>query len=141
MEKDPLKNINEIFSETWTLYKSRVIPIGLVSLLSLLVSIMLLLGGGAAAFFTLGGQPFFAGDPREILLNPAVIGTGVLLVLVAALLITWCQAAVLVMTVQQERGITGGLITSWKYIFPLLWISSLYIGIVITGSLFLLSRV
>ncbi len=118
------------------MYKSRVIPIGLVSLLSLLVSIMLLLGGGAAAFFTLGGQPFFAGDPREILLNPAVIGTGVLLVLVAALLITWCQAAVLVMTVQQERGITGGLITSWKYIFPLLWISSLYMGIVITGSLF-----
>ncbi|MCI5124482.1 MAG: hypothetical protein D3925_08405 [Candidatus Electrothrix sp. AR5] len=30
----------------------------------------------------------------------------------------------------------GGLITSWKYIFPLLWISSLYVGIVITGSVF-----
>ena len=28
------------------------------------------------------------------------------------------------------------LITSWKYIFPLLWISSLYVGIVITGSVF-----
>jgi hypothetical protein len=30
----------------------------------------------------------------------------------------------------------GALITSWKYIFPLLWISSLYIGIVIAGSVF-----
>ena len=70
MEKDQLKNINEIFSETWTLYKSSVISIGLVSLVSLLVSIMLLIGGGVAAFFALGGQPYFTGDPQEILLNP-----------------------------------------------------------------------
>ncbi|MCI5124483.1 MAG: hypothetical protein D3925_08410 [Candidatus Electrothrix sp. AR5] len=50
MEKDQLKNIHEIFSETWTLYKSNVIPTGLASLVSLLVSIMLLIGGGTAAF-------------------------------------------------------------------------------------------
>ena len=136
MEDDQLKNIKEIFSETWTLYKSSVISIGLVSFLSLLVSIILLIGGGAAAFFALGGQPYFTGDPQEILLNPTVIGTGILLLLAVSLLTTWCHAAVLTATVQQERGVMGNLLTSWKYIFPLLWISSLYIGIVITGSVF-----
>ena len=136
MEKDQLKNINEIFSETWTLYKSRVIPIALVSLLSLLVSIMLLVAGGASAFFFLGGQSFFTGDPKEILLNPAVIGIGALLLLVAVLLMTWCHAAILTVTVRQDINIISGLVTSWKYVFPLLWISSLYVGIVIAGSVF-----
>ncbi|WLE96346.1 MAG: hypothetical protein QTN59_16900 [Candidatus Electrothrix communis] len=136
MEKDQLKNTYEIFSETWTLYKSSVISIGLVSLVSLFVSIMLLIGGGTAAFFALGGQPYFTGDPQKILLNPLVIGTGILLLFVASLLITWCHTAVLTATVQQERSVMGNLITSWKYIFPLLWISSLYVGIVITGSVF-----
>ncbi|MCI5138271.1 MAG: hypothetical protein D3922_07605, partial [Candidatus Electrothrix sp. AR1] len=136
MEKDQLKNTYEIFSETWTLYKSRVIPIALISLLSLLLSVILLAGGGVAAFFFLGGQPFFTGDPQVILLNPAVLGTGALLLLVTSLLMTWCPAAVLTATVQQECGVMGGLVRSWKYAFPLLWISSLYVGIVIAGSVF-----
>ncbi len=138
MEKDQLKNIKEIFSETWTLYKSRVIPIGLVSLFSLLVSIILLVAGGAAAFFFLGGQPFFTGDLKEILLDPAVIGIGALLLFLAVLLMTWCHAAILTVTVRQDSNVLNGLITSWKYVFSLLWISSLYIGIVIAGSVFLI---
>ncbi|RWX46554.1 hypothetical protein H206_00300 [Candidatus Electrothrix aarhusensis] len=137
MEKNQLKNIPEIFSATWALYKNRVIPLAIVSLLSLLVSIMLLLSGGAAAFFSLGGQPFFTGDPQEILLNPAVIGTGALLLLVAFLLMTWCHAAILTVAVRQDISIISGLVRSWKYVFPLPWISSLYVGIVIAGSLFL----
>jgi hypothetical protein len=138
MAKDQLKNIKEIFSETWDVYKSRAIPIGMVWLLSLLVSSMLLVGGGVTAFFALGGQPVFTGDHREILLNPVIIGTGVLYVLAAVLLLTWCQAAVLTVAVQQECSVTGGLIRSWKYVFPLLWISSLYTGIIITGTVFFL---
>ncbi|CAK8724148.1 hypothetical protein KKHLCK_13720 [Candidatus Electrothrix laxa] len=136
MENNQLKNINEIFSETWVLYKSRVIPIGLVFLLSLLISIILLTSGGIAAFFSLGGQPFFTGDPQEILLNPTVIGIGALLLLVAVLLMTWCHAAILTVTVRQDINVLSALTRSWKYVFPLLWISSLYVGIIITGSIF-----
>ena len=139
MGRGQLKRIDEIFSETWALYTSRVIPVALVSLLSLLVSSLLLVGGGATAFHALGGQPFFSGDPQEILLDPALLGTGVLLFLLAVLLISWCHAAVLTVTVRQEIGVLHGLTTSWKYAFSLLWISSLYVGIVTAGSfLFLL---
>ncbi|MCI5140292.1 MAG: hypothetical protein D3909_00815 [Candidatus Electrothrix sp. ATG1] len=136
MGRGQLKRIDEIFSETWALYTSRVIPIALVSLLSLLVSSILLIGGGAVAFDALGGQPFFSGDPQEVLLNPTVIGTGVLLFLLAVLLTSWCHTAVLTMTVQQEAGVLRGLITSWRYAFSLLWVSSLYVGIITAGSLF-----
>ncbi|WP_339135197.1 MAG: hypothetical protein WGN25_17310 [Candidatus Electrothrix sp. GW3-4] len=136
MEKNQLKGIKEIFSEAGHLYTSRAIPVLLVLLLSLLISTILLVGGGITAFFALGGQPFFTGDLREILLNPRIIGTGALFAFVAVLLMIWCQAATLTMTVRQDIGILKGLITSWKYTFPLLWISTLYIGIIMAGSVF-----
>ncbi|MCI5166302.1 MAG: hypothetical protein D3903_09445 [Candidatus Electrothrix sp. GM3_4] len=59
------------------------------------------------------------------------------MLLVAVLLMTWCHAAILTVTVRQDISIMGGLVKSWKYVFPLLWISSLYVGIVIAGSVFL----
>ncbi len=136
MKKSELKSIKEIFSETWDLYTDRIVTIFLVSLLSLLLSIILLASGGAAAFFSLGGPPFFAGDFKEILLNPTVIGTGVLLFFAIVFLIIWCHAAVLTVTVWEDIDIVKGLITSWKYVFPLLWITSLYIGIIIAGLTF-----
>ncbi|WP_446010658.1 hypothetical protein [Candidatus Electrothrix sp.] len=131
-----LKSIKDVFSEAWDLYTSRVISIFLVALLALLLSIIILASGGAAAFISLGGQPFFAGDLKEILLNPIVVGTGALLFLLTILLISWCHAATLTVTVRDEISIGKGLITSWKYVFPLLWITSLYIGIIIAGLTF-----
>ena len=138
MEKYQLKSIDEIFSETWRLYKKRSLPILLLSLLSVLVTVTVLVGGGAAAFVALGGQPYFSGELREILLDPAVVGAGVALSFAAALLLTWCQTTVLTVTVRQEINGLGGLVTSWKYVFPLLWISSLYVGIITAGTLFFL---
>lgn len=136
MGKHQLKSINEIFSETWELYKSRMIHIVLVALLAPFLSCIVFVGGGIAAFSELGGQSFFAKDLQEILLNPVAVGIGILLFLSAVLLITWCHAALLTVTVQQERDSIRGLIRGWKYVFPLLWISSLYIGIIIAGLTF-----
>lgn len=136
MGKHRLKSINEIFSETWELYKSRMIHIVLVALLAPFLSCVVFVGGGIVAFSKLGGQSFLEQDLQEILLNPAAVGTGILLLLSATLLITWCHAALLTVTVQQERDSIRGLIRGWKYVFPLLWISSLYVGIIIAGLTF-----
>ncbi len=138
MAKHQLKSIKAVFAETWDLYTSRVIAIFLVALLSLLLSIIVLASGGAAAFFYFGGQSFFAADFKEILLNPVVIGTGVLLFFMAAFLITWCHTAILTVTVRHDISLGKGLVKSWKYVFPLLWITSLYIGIIIAGLTFLI---
>ncbi|WPD23110.1 MAG: hypothetical protein SD837_00820 [Candidatus Electrothrix scaldis] len=136
MEKNQLKTVTEIFSEAWDLYKSKAVSIVLVAIISLLVSALVLVGGATAAFFALGGQPFFAGDLRELLMNPKVLGAGVLLLLSSILLASWSQAAVLTATVRQDSSIPGVLIKSWKYAFPLLWITSLYVGIITAGITF-----
>jgi hypothetical protein len=136
MKRQNLKNIDEIFSETWRLYKSRALPIWAVTLLSILVTVFLIAACGAAAFFGLGLEQAFAGDVRSILLNPAVLGAGAALLLTATLLMTWCQAAVLTVTVDQELGIMGGFRAGCKYVLPMLWIGSLYLGIVMTGFIF-----
>jgi hypothetical protein len=128
-----LKSIKEVFSKAWSLYTGRIVTIFLVALLSLLLSSLFLASGGAAAYIFLGGQPFFSGDLKEILLDPIVIGTSILLFFAIIFLVTWCHAAVLTVTVREEVGVGKGLVMSWRYVFPLLWISSLYIGIIIAG--------
>jgi uncharacterized membrane protein len=138
MAKSEVKSIKEIFSKAWELYTERVVTIFFTALLSLLLSIILLASGGATAFFSLGGQPFFTSDLKELLLNPIVIGTGALLFFALVSLVTWCHAAVLTITVRDDLGIGKGLIISWKYVFSLLWITSLYIGIIIAGITFFL---
>lgn len=138
MEKNQLKTVTEIFSEAWDLYKSKAVSIVLVAIISLLVSALLLAGGAAAAFFSLGGQPFFTGDLRELLMNPKILGAGVLLALSSIILASWSQAAVLTVTIRQDISIPGTLIKSWKYAFPLLWITCLYIGIITAGTVLLL---
>ncbi|XOF32722.1 MAG: hypothetical protein ACL93V_11895 [Candidatus Electrothrix sp. YB6] len=130
-----LKTILEVFSDAWDLYTRRALSVLLVTLLAPVITVIVLAGCGAAAFIGLGGEQAFTGDLRQMLLNPAVLGAGAAFILLAGLMITWCQTAVLTVAVDEERDILGGLAAGWKYVFSLLWIGSLYFGIIMTGML------
>lgn len=140
--KRQLKSIDEVFSETWNLYKRRIIPIIVVVLLVTIISGCLIIGAGVAIFIGLGIEQALTGDMQAMLLNPILIGAVAAFVLLVILLTLWSQAATLAITVDQELGILGGLAAGLKYFFPMLWVGSLYCGIVMTGfSLFIVPGV
>ncbi len=125
--------MDEIFSETWSLYKSRVVPMVVVILLTSLVSIVLIGGSCAAVFVGFGIEQGLTGDLRQLLLNPMLIASGIGIFFLTILLGLWSQAAVLAVTVDEELGIMGAMLAGWKYFFPMLWVASLYFGIVLAG--------
>jgi hypothetical protein len=139
MSKIKLKSMDEIFSEAWLLYKSRALPMIVVMLLTSLLSIALIGGSSAAAYLGLGIEQGLAGDLRELLLNPMVIGSAIGIFFLTILLILWSQAAVLAITVDEELSILGAMLAGWKFFLPMLWVGCLYFGIVLAGlSLFVL---
>jgi hypothetical protein len=145
--KGQISSIGEIFSAAWIMYKKRALPILAVMLLAGLVSILLLAALGIGGIFALGleqqVQQFAASDFQQLAANPSsllshplfpfLLGGGTILLLVAILLGIWQQTSMLAAAVDDHHGIMESLCTGWKYLFPMLWISTLYSGIVITG--------
>ena len=149
--KGEVSSIGEIFAAAFRLYAKRVLPMLAVTLLGQLFTLLTLAGLGIGVFFALGLdgpklQQFFNDDIQRILADPSqvlahpfalpLLGGGILLFLIAVLFFCWAQTSVFVAAVDEQHGIIESLCTGWKYIFPMLWISSLYLGILLTASLF-----
>ncbi|MCI5145768.1 MAG: hypothetical protein D3923_09600, partial [Candidatus Electrothrix sp. AR3] len=140
-----VSSINNILLTTWNLYKRRALPIFVVSLLAVFFAVFLLLTVGFTAASSIPGidlneleRLVRAGEMQEILASPIWAAAGLLFFFTAALLGCWCQAAILVVAIEEEIGIFDALCAGWKYLFPLLWVTSLYTGIVVSGLSLLL---
>jgi len=134
----PLKSITEVFSETWDLYKQRAVPILLVILLTSFLVIVLLCIFGIMMALGLGGLDALTGHVQKGACSPLFIITALFGLLVVCILIFWSQAAAIAITVDTDSGIMKALKDGWKYLIPLGWISTLYMGIVLTGVVFFL---
>jgi len=122
--------IGEIFSLSWQQYKQRALPILAVILISAallggLIMIMVLCAvfGGAL----LG---HFMNDQAGLLI---VVGMVCALVLIATVVAIWCQAAMLVIVMDEELGIVEAFQKGWDYLWPMAWVMTILSGILIAG--------
>ena len=134
-----LKSIGEVFSETWELYKRRAVPILVVILLTTLLVIFLICALGIIMALGLGGQQALTGQLQGGQVSTTTVIAGLVVFLVSMILIIWSQASTVAVTVDEDLGIMAALKAGWKYLIPLTWVGTLYMGIVMTGlTLFLL---
>lgn len=153
MQKGEISSIGQIFSHAFRLYARRILPYTAVTILGYLFTALVLAGSGIGIAFALGWewpelQAFFNNDVQQIIADPSllmthrlalpVLGAGAALLLMAFLLICWTYTASLVIVIDEQQGIIEALCTGWKYLLPVLWISSLYVGIISTGFFFLI---
>ncbi len=147
-----IDGIKSLYIRTWGLYLQRAPAVLLVMLLGALLAGTLFVallqtalqhGLPALGFEALDGQQLLdqilLGDSFHQLIEDPVIlvvlGLNLLLVL---LLASWWLAAVLVAVVKTEQGIFASLCLGGKYLVALLWINTLWLGIMISASLLLL---
>ena len=134
----PLKSITEVFSETWDLYKQRAVPILLVILLTSFLVIVCICIFGVMMALGLGGVEALRGHPVPGGFSPLAVLIALFSFLVLCILIFWSQAVTIAVTVDNNLGIMEALKAGWKYLIPLGWVATLYMGIVMTGmTLFL----
>jgi hypothetical protein len=146
-KRGEISSIGGIFSTAWRLYKKRALPILAVMLLTSLFGVMLLAGLGIGGIFAFGFDAqqlqLAAKDLPELQANPSLIvshplfpflvGGGLIFFFAAILLGAWQQTALLAAAVDEHHGIIESLCTGWKYVLPMLWVSTLYFGIVTAG--------
>ncbi len=133
-----LKSIGEVFSKTWELYKSRAVPILVVILLTTFLMLALISSFAIIAILGLGGLQALTGELQGGQFSPTVVAAVLAVVLVMTVLIIWSQAATVAVSVDEDLGIMDGLRAGWKYLLPMTWVGTLYMGIVMIGlSLFL----
>ena len=134
-----LKSITEVFSETWELYRQRAVPILLVILLTSVLVIAVISIFGVLMALGLGGMELLNGQLEPGRFGPLTAILALVGFLVMFMLIFWSQAATIAMTVDTTLGIMDALKAGWKYLIPLGWVGTLYMGIVMTGmALFLI---
>jgi uncharacterized membrane protein len=148
VQKGEISSIGQIFADAFGLYKRRILPMAAVTLLGYLFTTLALAGLGFGAYSILGLnqaklQQFFTHDVQQILSDPSLamtnplalplLGAGAVLILAAFLLICWVYTAALAAAVDEHQGIFEALCTGWKYLFPMFWITSLYVGIITIG--------
>jgi len=124
-----------LFSSTWEQYKSRALPIMAVMVISLsLVVIVMFFFSLAGAFI---GKTLFSG-PQYSLLAGIITAVGAILIAfpILCILAMWSQTSVLAVAVDDSLGIYEGLRAGRKYLWPMSWISLLYIGILTSGLFF-----
>lgn len=133
-----LKTVGEIFQETWALYQRRALSILAVISLTTFVLVATIVAVLCIARLWAGD---FASIPEQLLSVqpswlPLAIGLPVLLILTA--LFSWSQAAVIVVSVDENCSVKDALRDGLYYCFPLALIAMLYLGIVVTGFTLLL---
>jgi hypothetical protein len=153
VQKGGISSVGQIFTDAFSLYKRRILPLTAVIIVGYLFTGLVLAGLGFAAYSGLGLnwpqlQQFFNNDVQQIVADPSLLmtnplalpllGAGAVLLLAAFLLIFWAYTAALAAAVDEHHGIFESLCTGWKYLLPMLWISSLYVGILMTASIFFL---
>ena len=138
------KGLEELLSETWEMYRVRGVTIGVVILVTWLVlfgvmmamgiavSIMAVAGAGFMAVF----QNFDVHNLQPAQLLP-LVPIMVVLFIPVFILSLWGNAAMLAVCVDEKLGIGDGLKAGFRYLWPLAWVSLLYMGIVQVGFLFL----
>ena len=153
VQKGEISSVGQIFVDALGLYKRRILHLTAVMLLGYLFAGLVLAGLGFGAYSGLGLnwpqlQQFFntdlqkiITDPQQLMTNPLalpLLGTGAVLLLAAFLLLCWVYTAALAAAVDEHHGIFESLCTGWKYLLPMFWVSSLYVGILMTASMFFL---
>lgn len=133
-----LKSIGEVFAETWDLYKRRAVPILVVILLTTFLILFLFFAFALIAVVALGGLQALTGQLQGDQLSPTAIIIALTVFLVTTILIVWSQAATVAVSVDEDLAVMDALRAGWRYLVPLTWVGTLYMGIVMTGlTLFL----
>ena len=151
-----VSSITEIFTAFLKLCKERLLKVMAVLLLSVSVSLLLLAALGIGGLSLLGmdisqAQQFFFGDGMakafadwlaKALADPQValsgqltlLGAGSVILLAVLLFWSWCYTAMLAAAVDEHQGVVESLCTGWRYLFPMFWISTLFVGIALCWS-------
>jgi hypothetical protein len=145
--KGDVSSISEIFVAFFRLCKRRLLPVLAVLVLATVVSLLLLAALGFGGLTALGvdmqqAQQFITGgdlqklfiNPQLIVENPLLLGGGAIMLLAVMLLWSWCYTVMLAAAVDEHHGILESLCTGWKYLFPMLWVNMLLIGIYISWA-------
>ncbi len=145
--KGPVSSVREIFAAFFRLCKRRLLPVLAATLLSAAAGLILLAGMGWGMMTALGGelaqaQRFFLnGKAQKILADPSLLagnlpllGSTAALLVAAFLLWSWVHTTMLAAAVDEQHGIMEALCTGWKNLFPMLWVSLLFSGLVISWS-------
>jgi len=125
--------IGELFSLTWTQYKERAIPLlavilintVLISSLILIIIVCGLFGGTVLMHFM-----------NDVLAIGIIFVITTLFLLVIALLLIWCQTAMLAIVVDEDLGIIEAFQSGWEYFWPMTWVLTFLTGILISGFTF-----
>lgn len=145
VKKGPVSSVSETFAAFFRLCKRRLPTVMAAALLSSAASLLLLVGIGYGLMTALGmnleqaGKFFLDSQTQGALANPALLmenwylpGIAVVLLLAASLLWSWVCMAMLAAAVDEQHGIVEALCTGWKNLFPMLWVSLLLGGVVIS---------
>jgi len=125
--------IGELFSLTWTQYKERAIPLLAVILIntvliSSLILVMIVSG--------IVGTAILMHFMNDVLAISIIFIITTLFILVIALLLVWCQTAMLAIVVDEDLGIIEAFQRGWEYFWPMTWVLTFLTGILISGFTF-----
>ena len=125
--------IGELFSLTWTQYKERAIPLLAVILINtVLISSLILV----IIVCGIVGTAILMHFMNDVLAISIIFIITTLFLLVIALLLVWCQTAMLAIVVDEDLGIIEAFQRGWEYFWPMTWVLTFLTGILITGFTF-----
>ncbi|WP_417914769.1 hypothetical protein [Candidatus Electronema sp. JM] len=141
----PVSSVSEIFVAFLRLCKERLLRLIAVMLLSAATSLLLLGALGLGGLFFLSGMDIghvqqlvasdglakLLADPQALLGQLPLLGTCGALVVAGILFWSWSHTSMLAAAVDEHHGIIESLCTGWKYLFPMLWVNLLFVGITI----------
>jgi hypothetical protein len=133
MHRQQVTPIGELFSLTWTQYKERAIPLLAVILINtVLISslILVIIVSGIV------GTAILMHFMNDVLAISIIFIITTLFLLVIALLLVWCQTAMLAIVVDKDLGIIGAFQRGWEYFWPMTWVLTFLTGILISGFTF-----
>ncbi len=125
--------IGELFSLTWTQYKERAIPLLAVILINtVLISSLILV----IIVCGIVGTAILMHFMNDVLAISIIFIITTLFLLVIALLLVWCQTAMLAIVVDEDLGIIEAFQKGWEYFWPMTWVLTFLTGILISGFTF-----
>jgi hypothetical protein len=151
VQKGEISSIGQIFADTFGLYKRRALPLIGVTFLGYLFIILIVVGIGFGIFYAFGQdmsqvQQFINNDLQKIFADPSLLlthplalpllGGGLACIFIYTLLTFWLSTASMATIIDEHHGVIEALCTGWKYVFPMMWISCLALGIITTASIF-----
>ena len=133
MHRQQVTPIGELFSLTWTQYKERAIPLLAVILINtVLISSLILV----IIVCGIVGTAILMHFMNDVLAISIIFIITTLFLLVIALLLVWCQTAMLAIVVDEDLGIIEAFQRGWEYFWPMTWVLTFLTGILISGFTF-----